>query len=95
MTSTEQPATAPRVQMRFSSSGVGWLLVAIGVGAYAWFRSINLVVIITYTMIALVVLNAILAWRSLRRANARRINIPPVFAGESAECGVTITNEAR
>lgn len=95
MISTEKPAAAPRIQMRFSSSGIGWLLVAIGVGAYAWFRSINLVVIITYTMIALIVLNAILAWRTLRRANASRIKIPPVFAGESAECGVSITNESR
>jgi uncharacterized protein (DUF58 family) len=81
--------------MRFTSSGVSWLLIGSAVGAFAWYKSINLVLILVYTMGAMVVLNGILAWRAVRRATARRVPMPPAFAGERAECGVTVTNHSR
>ncbi len=81
-------------RLRFTPSGLGWLVAAGLVGAYTWFRSINLVLIVAYAMLLLLVINGWLAWRAVRRTTARRIAIPPVFAGERAECGVTVTNDS-
>jgi uncharacterized protein (DUF58 family) len=70
-------------------------LAAALIGALAWYKSINLVLIATYAMLTLVVLNGLLAWLAVRRATAGRIPFPPMFAGERAECGVTVTNGSR
>lgn len=80
------------VSLRFTASGLGWLAAAAVIGAAAWYKSINLVLIVVYAMIVLVVLNGALAWLAVRRATARRVSVPPMFAGESAECGVVVTN---
>jgi uncharacterized protein (DUF58 family) len=83
---------APRCALRFTPTGVWWLAASALIGALAWFRSINLVLIVVYAMLALLVLNALLAWRAVRRSGASRAATPPVFAGERAECGVVVTN---
>ena len=80
------------VHLRFTASGLGWLAAAAVIGAAAWYKSINLVLIVVYAMVVLVILNGALAWLAVRRATARRVAIPPVFAGESADCGVVVTN---
>jgi uncharacterized protein (DUF58 family) len=67
-------------------------VAAVLIGALAWFKSINLVLIIVYAMLLLLVLNGLLAWLAVRRTRAARVAILPVFAGERAECGVTVTN---
>lgn len=83
---------APAARLRFTPLGVGWLAAAAGVGALAWYKSINLVLVVAYVMAFLLVLNGLFAWRAVRRATAARVAIPPVFAGERAECGVVVTN---
>jgi uncharacterized protein (DUF58 family) len=80
--------------LRFTASGLGWLLVTVFIGALAWFKSINLVLIIVYAMLALLVLNGLLAWLAVRRTDAARISPPPVFAGEQVDCGVRVTNRS-
>lgn len=92
MTPADDPT--PRAVLRFTPSGGWWLAVSVLVGAYVWFRSINLVLIVAYAMLALLVINGVLAWRAVRRTTARRLPMPPVFAGERAECGVAVTNES-
>jgi uncharacterized protein (DUF58 family) len=79
-------------RLRFTTSGLGWLAAAGFVGATAWYKSINLVLIVAYVMLLLLIVNGFLAWLAVRRTTARRITIPPVFAGERAECGLTVTN---
>ncbi|MCI0700283.1 MAG: DUF58 domain-containing protein [Planctomycetia bacterium] len=87
-----QPANSAR--LRLTNSGVLWLFVAIGVGALAWYKSINLVLLVVYAMVALLILNGFIAWVSVRRTRAARIAMPPVFAGERVETGVTVTNSS-
>ncbi|VTR93486.1 Uncharacterized protein OS=Blastopirellula marina DSM 3645 GN=DSM3645_05365 PE=4 SV=1: DUF58 [Gemmata massiliana] len=82
-------------QMQFTPAGVAWLGVALVVGAIAWYKSINLVLLIVYVMIALVVLNGVLARINVRRASARRLAVGPLFAGERSEYGVRVTNLGR
>ena len=82
-------------RLRFTSSGLGWLVAAAGfVGAIAWYKSINLVLVVAYVMVLLLIVNGVLAWRAVRRTTASRIAIPPMFAGERAECGLTVTNSS-
>jgi uncharacterized protein (DUF58 family) len=64
------------------------------VGAFTWYKSINLVLIVASVMLLLLIVNGWLAWRAVRRTTATRIAIPPVFAGERAECGLTVTNSS-
>jgi uncharacterized protein (DUF58 family) len=88
--------TAPesRPQLRMTNTGLVWLVVSLGIGAVAWFKSINLVLLTVYTMLVLLVLNGLLAWLSVRRTSGARIATPPAFAGERVECGVRVTNGA-
>jgi uncharacterized protein (DUF58 family) len=81
--------------LRFTASGLGWLVAAALIGALAWYKSINMVLIVVYSMIMLLVLNGLLAWGAVRRVSAARLPVPPVFAGEQVDCGVKVTNTAR
>jgi uncharacterized protein (DUF58 family) len=92
MRRTEATPTAPRARLRLTPSGLAWLGVGALVGALAWWKSINLVLIVVYVMGLLVVLNALQAWLAVRRTEVSRIAVPPMFAGERAECRVKVTN---
>jgi len=91
---TEAPAPQP-ARLRFTALGLGWVTVAAFVGAVSWYKSINLVLIVVYAMVGMLFVNAYFARRAARRADAARVPIPPVFAGERAECGVTVRNRSR
>jgi uncharacterized protein (DUF58 family) len=84
--------TAPRAALRFTPTGAWWLAASALIGAVAWYKSINLVLIVVYAMVALLLLNALVAWRAVRRTTAGRAAMPPVFAGERAECGIVVAN---
>ncbi len=84
---------APSLQ--FTESGLAWLGVALLVGGVAWYKSINLVLLIVYAMVALVALNGFLAWRNVRRSRANRLAVLPLFAGERSQYGVRVTNDAQ
>lgn len=94
MTPPDKPAPAG-VHLQFTKSGLLWLLVCALIGALVWWKSINLVLIVVYSMVVLVVLNGLLAWRAVRRTTAARVPLLPIFAGEQADCAVTVTNGAR
>jgi uncharacterized protein (DUF58 family) len=80
------------VHLRFTASGLYWLLACVLIGALVWWKSINLVLIVAYAMVALLVLNGLLAWLAVRRSTAARVPLPPIFAGEQADCAVRVTN---
>ena len=44
------------------------------------------------TRVTLMVFNGAVAWRAVRRASAVRVPLPPIFAGEQADCAVRVTN---
>jgi uncharacterized protein (DUF58 family) len=92
MRRTAEAPAPPRARLRFSPSGLSWLGVGGLVGAVAWYKSINLVLIVVYAMALLLLLNGLLAWLAVRRTSVSRIAVPPMFAGERAECRVKVTN---
>ena len=59
--------------------GVSALLLAIGL-----MKSINLLALVAYLSFAFQFVNALLAWRMVRKVRATRRSPPPVFAGETA-----------
>ncbi|MBY0458272.1 MAG: hypothetical protein K2V38_13105, partial [Gemmataceae bacterium] len=67
--------------LQFTSSGLAWLGVVLVTGGVAWWKSINLVLLVVYVMVALVVLNGLLARRNVRRVRARRLSVPPLYVG--------------
>lgn len=80
--------------LQLTPSGIAWLAVALAVGAVAWYKSINLVLIVVYVMLMLVVLNGLLARRNITGVRVRRLGVPPLFAGERSEHGVCIANDS-
>ncbi len=88
------PAPPPTLTLRLTASGVWWLVAAALIGALAWYKSINQVLILVYAMTVLVALNGVAAWAAVRRATAVRLPTSPVFPGERAACGVRVSNGA-
>lgn len=85
-------ASVPPLQL--THSGLLWLGATLLIGALAWYKSINLVLLIVYVMLILVVLNGVLARRNVARVRAARLTVPPLFAGERSEHGVRVTNDS-
>ena len=81
--------------MLLTSEGLVWLGATVLLGLVGWFKSINVVLILAYTMAALQCLNGWIAARQVRRVLATRESHPPVYAGESAVVRVTVTNQGR
>ncbi len=88
----DRPALA--ISLKFTTSGIRWLALAVVIGGLAWYKSINLVLITVYVMLLLLVLNGLLAWLNVRRARAARLAVPALFAGERSEYGVRVTNDS-
>ncbi|MBN9123003.1 MAG: DUF58 domain-containing protein, partial [Planctomycetes bacterium] len=91
---TAEPPAPAGARLRFTTSGLWWLFVGGAVGALAWYKSINLVLIVVYAMALLLLLNGLLAWLAVRRTGVSRVAVPPMFAGERAECRVKVTNDS-
>lgn len=87
------PPSRPR--LRPTLLAILWLLVAAGVAAAGWFKSINLFVLAGYVLIALLLVNVWLAWRSAFRLTARREPSAPTFPGEAAVVNAEVTNASR
>jgi uncharacterized protein (DUF58 family) len=93
-----RPAEAAKpepARLKFTALGLGWVAVTVFVGAVSWYKSINLVLLLVYAMVGMLFVNAYFARRAARRADAARVPVPPVFAGERAECGVTVRNASQ
>lgn len=84
----------PRTGYRGSSTVVWWVLVAVIVGAVGWMKTINILLLVSYTLAALIGVNAILAFLMTRHLTARRIPHAPAFAGEEIVLRAEITNPA-
>ena len=71
-----------RTGYRAGPALVWWLLAAVLVGVVGWIKTINVLLLVSYTLAALLAINAFLAHRMTRRITARRIPHAPAFAGE-------------
>jgi len=85
-------ADPPRTQLRLTSEGLAWLGAAVLLGALGWFKSLNLLLLLAYAMLALLALNGILTRVHTRRVRATPLAVPPVHAGEEVRIGVRVEN---
>jgi uncharacterized protein (DUF58 family) len=72
-----------------------WLLVAIGLFFIGWGKGINLVVLLSYLMLLLWGMNALVAGRRLHRLQAHRRIDGLVFAGTPVNVAVEVVNLGR
>jgi uncharacterized protein (DUF58 family) len=86
--------------MRYSSWGLPregfyWLWTAVLVIAVGLFKSINLLTLLGYVLLAIIALNALVAGRRLRSLQVRRRIGEPVFAQTPFAVEVQVTNLGR
>jgi uncharacterized protein (DUF58 family) len=86
-----KPVTS-RGTLRVSREGYVWLAVVVVLGFCGWYKNINMLLLMSYVMIALMMVNAILAWRQVALVNAVRLPSMPAFAGETFAVAADITN---
>ena len=75
-----------------SSTLIWWVLVTVIVGVVGWMKTINVLLLVSYTTAALLGINAFLAHRMTRRISARRLQHAPAFAGEEVSLHSEIQN---
>ena len=85
------PVTS-RGAFRVSREGFVWLAVAVVLGFCGWYKNINMLLLMSYVMIALVIVNAVLAWRQVALVNAVRLPAAPAFAGEAFAQAADVSN---
>src|SRR5262245_51895773 len=72
-----------------------WLLLAGGLFLAGWIKGINLLMLLAYLLLALWVVNLLLARLHWRRVSARRIPLVPSFAGSDSYWDIEVTNGRR
>ena len=87
-------ATASRTgnRLKFTSEGLVWFVAAVILGALGWFKSLNLLLMLAYLMLALLAINGVLARLHVGRILARRMPLEPIFAGDEARLAVAVSN---
>jgi uncharacterized protein (DUF58 family) len=88
---TPEPATH-RGTFRVSREGFVWLAVAVVLGFCGWYKNINMLLLMSYVMIALMIVNAVLAWRQVALVSAVRVPAAPAFAGETFTQAADVSN---
>jgi uncharacterized protein (DUF58 family) len=69
-----------------------WVGLAFVLGCLAWYKSLNLVLVLAYGMTALLILNGLLAWLQVRRVEVVPLPYSPVHAREATRVGVRVRN---
>lgn len=72
----------PPRRLHVTTDGTLWLAVTVLLGFLGWYKSIDLILLLAYTMAGLAWLNGVLARRHAGRLHARRLPGAPVYAGE-------------
>jgi len=83
-----------RTRVRTTRAAWVWVLTALVVTVVGWYKSINLLVLGGYFLLALLAVNLRLAWRASAKLRAVRHPTPPAFAGETVTVTADVTNEA-
>src|SRR5262245_37349468 len=82
----------PRVSVRLTAPGWGWLSAAALLAITGLWKNINLILLVAYFLIGLLIWNFFIARRMVRRLTVRRRSLPPVFANEDAPCEYEMVN---
>ena len=77
------------------SEGRMWLAATSILFVAGWIKGINLLMLLAYLMLALMLLNFVVAFRQLRRVRARRVPGGPLFAGRPGFWEVELTGGTR
>ena len=72
-----------------------WLLATLLLLFVGWLKGINLLMLLACLMLAVWIVNAVVAAVQVRRLQARRISLGPIFAGSDAAWDVELTNRRR
>lgn len=83
---------APEARLRLTSEGLAWLAFTLLLAAVGWWKSLNPLLLLAYTMGSLIVLNGVLARRQVRRVRVAGLASRPVFVGEETRVAVAIRN---
>lgn len=84
----------PRTRVHFTRAAWVWVAVAVVVAVVGWYKTINLLVLAGYFLLALLAVNLALAWRASARLRAERLPAPPAFAGETVTVTAEVFSEA-
>lgn len=80
-----------RIRFVWTKEFALWLGVVLLIGFIGWFKAINLISLLAYLLLALLLVNLLMAWRMVLRVSATRTPPPPKFAGETS----TVVGEIR
>ena len=94
-TATAPSSVPPTDRLRLTREGFAWFGTALLVGVVAWSKSLNILFLLAYLMLAMLVLNVVLARYQVRQVSASRAPIPPVRAGENVWLHARIRNGGR
>jgi uncharacterized protein (DUF58 family) len=83
------------MRFRLTRDGRFFLALAVLLWAIGWGKGVNLLVLLAYLMVLLFGLNAVLAYRGLRRLDARRLVDGPIFAGQRFVVTIEAINESK
>jgi len=75
--------------------GRWWLLASGTLLVVGWIKGINLLLLLSYLMLALPLLNLLLAPRQVRRLAGQRISLEPLFAGQICSWDVEVIAQGR
>jgi uncharacterized protein (DUF58 family) len=94
LTSITTPRTTALLnRLQLSREGMMWLGASIVVSFLGWFKSINVVFLLSYFMLCLLVINAYQAFTNVRRVRVQRKPTLPIYIGEEAIVQLTVTNQ--
>jgi uncharacterized protein (DUF58 family) len=74
--------------------GIAWLFAIVALWSVGWVKGINLILLLSYLLLALWVLNWFAARRALRGLTARRVAPEPAFAGDETPWRVEIVSQS-
>ena len=72
-----------------------WLAIAVVLALAGWYKTINLLMLVGYVMIALALVNAVVGWILTRGLHVERLPSAAVYPGEMLSTSITITNPNR
>ena len=80
---------------RFDRATAIWLGIAILLALAGWYKTVNLLMLVGYIMIALALVNAVVGWLLIRGVTARRMPSVAVYPGETVSSAIEVVNESR
>ena len=89
------PSPPPRARFVPTRELLWWAVVAGLLAAVGLMKAINLLLLLSYLLAALLVVNAVIAWRTVRRVAVVRREHGPAFAGEPVTHVAEVTNTAE